>query len=120
MSTSQKSLMEKPSFRLSFNSFTEACASIRRKKPPEKVLETEQSFEDAVEWATVIPQVLNGKAWSDQGRNGMLEMVKLLKVRQNTVYRARREFLKHRHEHDSGRASQWGTNATAEKLVPGQ
>jgi len=37
-------------------------------------------------------------AWSDQGRINMPEMMKLLKVPQNTAYRVRKELLKRYHE----------------------
>jgi hypothetical protein len=45
----------------------------------------------------------------------MPEMMKLLKVSQNTAYRVRKELLKHYHEQDDSRASQYGTATTGEK-----
>jgi Fic family protein len=82
----------------------------------EQTLKPKQTFEDVVKKAKLIlPQILNDKAWSDQGRINMPETMKLLKISQNTAYRARRELLKHYHEQDSTRASQWGTDTTAEK-----
>lgn len=63
----------------------------------------------------ILPQILNDKAWSDQGRINMPEMMKLLKVSQNTAYRVRRGLLKHYYEQERARASQWGTDTTAEK-----
>jgi len=45
----------------------------------------------------------------------MAEMMKLLKASQNTAYRARRELLKHYHEQEDSRASQWGIDTTAEE-----
>jgi hypothetical protein len=62
----------------------------------------------------ILSQILNDKAWSDQGRINMPEMMKLLKVRQNTAYRVRRE-LKHYHEQEDFRVSQWGTDTTAKR-----
>lgn len=88
----------------------------RRADQLEAALKPKQTYEDVVEKAKLIlPQILNDKAWSDQGRINMPEMMKLLKVSQNTAYRVRRELLKHYHEQDSTRASQWGTNIMAEK-----
>jgi hypothetical protein len=82
----------------------------------EQALKPKQTFEDVVEKAKLIlPQILNDRAWSDQGRINMPEMMKLLKVSQNTAYRGRRELLKHYHEQEDSRASHWGTNRTAEK-----
>jgi hypothetical protein len=60
----------------------------------------------------ILPQILNDKAWSDQGRINTSEMMKLLKISQNTAYRVRRELLKHYHEQEDSRASQWGTTTT--------
>lgn len=62
-----------------------------------------------------MPQIVNDKAWSDQGRINMPEMMKLLKISQNTAYRVRREILKQYHEQEDSRASQWGTDTTGEK-----
>ena len=75
----------------------------------EQALRPKQTFEDVVEKAKLIlPQIVNDKAWSDQGRINMPEMMKLLKVSQNTAYRVRRELLKHYHEQDSARNAQYG------------
>jgi hypothetical protein len=63
----------------------------------------------------ILPHILNDKAWSDQGRINMPEMMKLLKISQNTAYRVRRELLRDYHEQDSARASQWRTDTTWEK-----
>jgi hypothetical protein len=54
------------------------------------------------------------KAWSDQGRINMPEMMKLLKISQNTARRIRREILKHYHEQKDSRSSQWGSAITQE------
>jgi len=73
-------------------------------------------FEDVVEKAKLIlPQILNDKAWSDQGRINTSDMMRILKISQNTAYRVRRELLKHYHEQEDSRASRWGTDTTAEK-----
>jgi predicted DNA-binding transcriptional regulator AlpA len=43
----------------------------------------------------ILPQIVNDKAWSDQRRINMPEMMKLLRISQNAAYRVRRELLKH-------------------------
>lgn len=87
----------------------------------EQALKPEDSFENTLEKAKLIlPQILNDKAWSDQGRINMSDMMRFLKVSQKTAYRIRRELLKDYHQQDSARASQWGTDTTAEKLTSSQ
>jgi hypothetical protein len=54
-----------------------------------------------------MPQILNEKAWSDQGRINMPEMMKVLKVSQNTAYRLRKDLLRQYHEQKPLRDGQW-------------
>jgi hypothetical protein len=82
----------------------------------EQALKPKQTFDDVVEKAKLImPQIVNYKAWSDQGRINMPEMMRLLRVSQNTAYRVRKELLKHYHEQDKARAAQVGLATTGEK-----
>jgi hypothetical protein len=56
----------------------------------------------------IMPQIVNYKAWSDQGRVNVAEMMKLLNVPQNAAYRLRREVLKEYHAQEASRAQQYG------------
>jgi len=88
----------------------------RKEDQLEQALKPKQTFDDVLEKAKLImPQIVNYKAWSDQGRINMPELMKLLKVSQNTAYRVRRELLKDYHERDNARAVQYGSATTAEK-----
>jgi hypothetical protein len=79
----------------------------RKRAQLEQALKPKATFEDTVEKAKLImPQILNERAWSDQGRINMPEMMRLLKISQNTAYRVRRELLRTYHEQDSLRAEQ--------------
>jgi len=73
----------------------------------EQALKSNQTFDDTYREKTklIMPQIVNEKAWSDQGRIDMPEMMKLLKISQNKAYRIRRELLKHYHEQKSLRGS---------------
>ena len=93
----------------------------RKEEQLEHALRPKQTPEDRVEKAKLIlPQILNDKAWSDQGRINIPKMMKPHKISQNTAYRVRRELLKHYHEQDSARASQWGPAIMGDKLVSNQ
>jgi hypothetical protein len=81
-----------------------------------QALKPKATFDDVLEKAKLLmPQIVNDKAWSDQGRINMPEMMKLLKVSQNTAYRVRKELLKIYHEQDNARASQAGLTTTREE-----
>jgi hypothetical protein len=85
----------------------------------EAALKPKQICEDVVEKAKLIlPQILNDKAWSDHGGINMPEMMKLLKISQNTAYRVRRELLKHYHEQESARAEQQRIDANGKTPLP--
>jgi hypothetical protein len=66
----------------------------------------------------ILPQILNEKAWGDQGRINMPETMRPLKISQNTAYRVRRELLKHYHEQKSLRDAQWGNTAAQMTVTP--
>jgi hypothetical protein len=55
----------------------------------------------------IMPQIVNEKAWSDQGCVNVIELQKLLKVSQNTAYRLRMDILKFYHEKDQEREGQY-------------
>jgi hypothetical protein len=85
--------------------------SLRRKADQlEQSLKPKQTFDGIVEKAKLImPQTVNDKAWSGQGRINMTEMMKLLKISQGTAYRLRRDVLKEYHAQDASRAEQHGS-----------
>lgn len=62
-----------------------------------------------------MPQILGDKKWADQGRINVPEMMKLLKVSQNTAYRLRWELLKDYDQQKEGRAAQYGNSNMEEK-----
>ena len=75
-----------------------------------------------IRWRTrlILPQILDDEKWSNQGRINVPEMMKLLKVSQNTAYRLRRELLKDYDQQKEARAAQWGTSTALEEPVSSQ
>jgi hypothetical protein len=84
----------------------------------EQALKPKDTFENTLEKARlVLPQIMDEKKWSNQGRINIPEVMKLLKVGQNTAYRIRRELLRDFDQQKEARASQWGNDTTAEKTI---
>jgi hypothetical protein len=54
---------------------------------------------------------VNYKAWSDEGRVNVPEMMKLLKCSQGTAYRLCKDVLKEYHAQEASRAEQYGNTA---------
>jgi len=94
----------------------------RKEEQLEQALKPRDTYESLLEKARLImPQIVDGKKWSDQGRVNMPEMMKLLKVSQNTAYRLRRDILKEYHANDDARAAQYsGTSAEPQGAVTQQ
>lgn len=80
----------------------------RRAEQFEQALKPKDTYENLLEKAKlVMPQVVNDKAWSDQGRVNVIELQKLLKVSQNTAYKLRKDLLKEYHSKDQEREAQY-------------
>jgi cell fate (sporulation/competence/biofilm development) regulator YlbF (YheA/YmcA/DUF963 family) len=85
----------------------------------EQALKPHDKYEDLVEKAKLImPQIVNHKAWSDQGRINMPEIMKLLKVPQGTAYRLRKDVLAEWHKRDAERESQYTTEQDTPSNAP--
>jgi hypothetical protein len=80
----------------------------RKEEQLEQALKPHDTYESLLEKAKlVMPQVVNDKAWSDQGRVNVIELQKLLKVSQNTAYKLRKDLLKEYHFKDQEREAQY-------------
>lgn len=86
----------------------------------EQALKPKDTFENTLEKAKLIlPQILDEKKWSNQGRINVPEMMKLLKVSQNTAYRIRRELLRDFDQQKEERAAQYDGYSTREATSSG-
>lgn len=79
----------------------------------EQALKPKDNYATLLDKAKLImPQIVDEKKWSDQGRVNTQEMMKLLDIGQATAYRLRKDVLKHWHEQKSLCDSQWGNTST--------
>jgi hypothetical protein len=87
-----------------------------KKEQMEKALQPKDTYATLLDKAKLImPQIVDDKKWSDQGRVNTTEMMKLLNIGQNAAYRLRKDVLKEWHARDEERRRQYSGEALQPK-----